>query len=127
MIPFDTHVMIQQACYPLSAGLRSAYAGLSVGARLRQHASKLPQMPVDFSVNTIWIFKGTKADLAFSARTRYIILDHVRRTRSEPIHSLDAALKARAAMLKDIEAYEDARRQEADALAKTLGLQEAEE
>lgn len=124
MIPYETHAMIRDVVREYMAPLEAAFRKLTVGERLKGHVSKRHHF---IKTNpTIWYFKGTKADLAFSSETGYIILDHVRRSRSPGLPNLIAALKAREATLKEIEAYEDARRQEADALAQTLGASEAE-
>lgn len=124
MIPYETHMMIRTVVAEFMAPLHAAYRKLSVGHRLKGHVSKLPAN-VQTSP-TIWYFKDTKADLAFSHETGYIILDHVRRARTSGGPNLEAALKARATTMKEIEAYEDARRQEADAAAKSLEAQEAQ-
>lgn len=124
MIPYETHAMIRDVVAAYMEPVRAAYAKLSVGARLKGHVSKLPANVSNSP--SIWYFKDTKADLAFSRETGYIILDHVRRARTPGGPNLETALKARATTLKEIEAYEDTRRQEADAAAQAAGVQEAQ-
>jgi len=114
-IPFATHHQIRNAVAALMVGVHNALRARGITERIKDHASKLVHLPYEGGP-TIWYIKGTKADLAFSRRTGYIVLDHVRRWRSDPISNYAEAIKARQTALKEIEEYEDAQREEAGAV-----------
>lgn len=117
-IPYDTHIMIRKAVVET---FRDIYVALHKTQLFRGVARYTQSKSA-----TIWYAKDTPVDLVFSREIGYTLLNHVRRERSPSIPNLGAALKARATALKELADDEDARRQEADALAQTLGVPASE-
>lgn len=113
-IPYDTHMQIKRAIQPLMEPIYAAFRAKTGAQQLSYHAAKvrLDTEP------TIWYYKDTPIEIAFSRSTGFILLDHVRKLRSPGINSLSDAMRAREHTLKE---HENARSQHAEVDASDGG------
>lgn len=105
-IPYQTHVMIRQAVAPIVAPIHAAFRKHDLRRRLAHHAAKV-SLDTDA---TIWYYKDTPVEIAFSRSMGFILLDHVRKLRSPGLNSLTDAMRARSHTLKE---HENARADQA--------------
>lgn len=107
-IPMDTLMMIRRAIAPTVAPLHAAFRNLSYKTKLGYHAAKL-RLDTE---PTVWYYKDTPVEIAYSRSMGFVLLDHVRKLRSPALNSLPDALRARTHTLKE---HENAERSDADA------------
>lgn len=96
-IPYRTHAMIVNAVAATLAPLHEAFRNQSFARRCSYHAAKL-RLDTE---PTIWYYKDTPIEIAFSRSTGFILLDHVRKLRSPGLNSLTDAMRARTHTLKE--------------------------